>query len=189
MNVIWAKKSFYTHLFMMLYALNGVSLYAKPPTEQHAPLLHKALHPFHVGLVELNIHGPQLDMAIRVFTDDLEWALSKHLNQSIDLGQSDSTIHDWLRAAMIHQQIKLIADTHRMTLDYVGFEREDDSIWLYWEKYVGETPYQNWSFELTLLTREFPEQRYVVGVNQNGRKKTQLLVGPDYRIQWSVADQ
>jgi hypothetical protein len=162
--------------------------FAKPPVDHPTVLPHPRPHPFHLGLVEVHIDRTHLEIAIRVFTDDLEWALGRQFKKNVDLTLGDSSTNFWLLSSTLRKEIQISADSRSIELNYVGCEREDDSIWLYMEHELGTTDTSEWTFVNTLLTQDFPEQRYVVSVNHKGRKKTQLLMAPDFRIQWSEAD-
>jgi len=143
-------------------------------------------HPFHVGLAELYLYDNRVELAIRVFTDDLEMMMNKRFRKDVDLTLGDSLVNFELLQILLREEVGLQADSNAIGLIYVGCEREDDSIWLYLEQDGIGAKQRNWRFKLTLLSRLFPEQRYVVSVNQNGRKTSQLLTGPDFLIQWTT---
>lgn len=180
----------------MLGGLFGVISFVYPlkahhphPLKEHHPTQPKYTnHPFHVGLAELMIDGSRLELSVRVFTDDLETMLRQVNRKNVDLTLGDSNINVGLLQTVLREEILLHADSRLIGLNFIGSEREDDSIWLYLEKDLGESDFKEWTFELTLLTRLFPEQRYVVSINQNGRKTNQLLAGPDFRIRWTASD-
>jgi hypothetical protein len=143
-------------------------------------------HPFHAGLAELHIYDTRLELAIRVFTDDLEMMMSKRFRKDVDLTLGDSAVNSWLLQTLSREEVGLQSDSNWVGLDYVGCEREDDSIWLFLEQDALAPGYLNWMLKLTLLSQLFPEQRFVVSINQNGRSMSQLLAGPDFLIRWSV---
>ncbi len=175
-------------LFTVILHFIVMFSFAKQPVDHPTVLPHPMPHPFHLGLVEVHIDRTHLEIAIRVFTDDLEWALGKQFKKTVDLTLGDSSTNFWLLSSTLRKEIQISADSRSIELNYVGCEREDDSIWLYMEHELGTTDMFEWTFVNTLLTQDFPEQRYVVSVNHKGRKKTQLLMAPDFRIQWSGAD-
>lgn len=183
-QIMTVKSLFFTVIihFIALFS------FAKPPVDHPTVLPHPMPHPFHLGLVEVHIDRTHLEIAIRVFTDDLEWALGRQFKKNVDLTLGDSSTNFWLLSSTLRKEIQISADSRSIELKYVGCEREDDSIWLYMEHELGTADTSEWTFVNTLLTQDFPEQRYVVSVSHNGRKKTQLLMAPDFRIQWSGAD-
>jgi len=178
------KSLFFTVIILFIAMFS----FAKQPVDHPTVLPHPLPHPFHLGLVEVHIDRTHLEIAIRVFTDDLEWALGRQFKKNVDLTLGDSTTNFLLLSSTLRKEIQISADSRSIELKYVGCEREDDSIWLYMEHELGTADTSEWTFVNTLLTQDFPEQRYVVSVNHKGRKKTQLLMAPDFRIQWSGAD-
>jgi len=182
-RIMRTKLVFLTAIFVFLYTLS----IASDSFKSNLSFPQRA-HPFHVGLVEVQIDSNQLELAVRVFTDDLEMMLSERFRKEVDLTLGDSAINFWMLHAMLREDVRLQADSQAIDLHYLGCEGEEDALWLYLEQDLGKKEIKNWALKLTLLTQLFPEQRFVVRIHQNGHNKTQLLTGPDFLIQWSGVD-
>lgn len=95
------------------------------------------LHPFFVSVTEINHNAKEksLEISVRVFTDDFENTLRMFApNQKVDLmtppagGSMDSLVKKY-----IQQKINLEVNGQKRNLQYIGFERVEESIWTYFE--------------------------------------------------------
>lgn len=103
------------------------------------------LHPFYVSVTEVhhNAGEQSLEISIRIFTDDLENTLRMHANGAkIDLmnpppgGAMDSALKKYISSRL---QFKVNGSARAM--QYIGFERVDESIWAYFE--IPQVPVLN----------------------------------------------
>jgi hypothetical protein len=109
-----------------------------------ALLVHKWLflvaslivHPLFVSVTEIN-HNAQdktLEISCKTFTDDLEKAIEKSSNVKIDLfdvkdkAVANKAISDYFRKHLV-----LKADGKAVQMDLLGFEREGDATWSYFQ--------------------------------------------------------
>src|SRR5256885_1277812 len=107
-------------------------------------LLHKWLflvastvvHPLFVSVTEINHNAKDktLEISCKVFTDDLEKAIEKSSNVKIDLftikdkAAANKAITDYFR-----KHLSLKADGKVVQMELVGFEREGDATWSYFQ--------------------------------------------------------
>lgn len=100
-------------------------------------LLLPFIHPFYVSVTEINhnISEQALEISIRVFTDDFEQTLRDfNAGQKVDLinpppgGTMDTLIKHYILN-------KIIIETNgkKQQMQYIGFERVEESIWTYFE--------------------------------------------------------
>jgi hypothetical protein len=94
-------------------------------------------HPFYLSLIEAqhNIKEQSVEISIRIFIDDFENNLAKiHPNLKVDFNNvANKTLNDKLVFEYIKQKLQLSINNTPKTLQYVGFEIQQESIWIYAE--------------------------------------------------------
>ncbi len=94
-------------------------------------------HPFYVSVTEINHNAKDksLEISVRIFTDDFENTLRDlYPNRKVDLinpasvGGMDSLIKYYLLGKM-----KFGVNGQQRKPEYIGFERVDESVWVYME--------------------------------------------------------
>ncbi len=91
-------------------------------------------HPFHVTVTEVNHNATDktLEISCKIFTDDFEDALSKKFKVKIDLiNPKDKAAMDKYVSAYIHDYLQLKADGKAVTLNYLGYEVENEAVFAY----------------------------------------------------------
>jgi len=94
----------------------------------------KAVHPFYVSVVEIH-HNPTdkaLEISCRIFIDDMENVLKQQFKTVVDLSktaaQNDKLINEY-----IVKHLALTADSKKLALSYVGYEKDSESVFCYFE--------------------------------------------------------
>ena len=105
----------------------------------HKWLLAGALalvHPFFVSVTEIE-HNPKdktIEIACKTFTDDLETSIHKSSGVKIDLfNPKDQAAADKAVSEYIKKHFHLKADGRPVELEFVGFERENEATWSYFQ--------------------------------------------------------
>jgi hypothetical protein len=93
-------------------------------------------HPFFVSMTELiyNQKEKSLEISVRIFTDDLEKELANDCHCKVDLIQKEK--HDEMEAILqkyLNKTLKISPNGKPSTFRFVGFEKEEESIWSYLE--------------------------------------------------------
>ena len=99
-------------------------------------IVFSSFHPFYLSVtnIKYNAHSKRLEMAVKLFTGDLEDALVKLNGKKIDLinGKNTEEIKK-----MISSYIKprLIVKTEGREIEFsiLGYEREEEATWIYFE--------------------------------------------------------
>lgn len=101
------------------------------------PLFLLFYHPFFVSVTEVNHNVSQksLEISIRVFTDDFENTLRLFApGKKVDLmnpptgGAMDTLVKQYINARMIME-----VNGKKRVMQYVGFERVEESVWMFFE--------------------------------------------------------
>lgn len=136
-----------------------------------------ALHAFHTSLTEIqyNSKDKSLEITIRLFTDDLENALTKLNNgQKIMVGgkndNSDAVLNKYIQQ---HFAI-LTPQKQKKTLNYLGKELEGDATWVYVEVPESQVVKGNILYN-DIMQELFDDQTNLVNFFYAGTKKTFLF--------------
>jgi len=138
-------------------------------------------HPFYVSVTEIRVDTKKeaLTVSCRMFTDDLEDALTKLFKRTFDLEASlqDKTVHP-LVFEYIQKRLEIGVAGAMQRLAFVGMEQEDDAVWCYLEstnfKTAGGITVTN-----SLLYDFLPDQVNVIHVYLNEARQSVRLVNPD----------
>ena len=93
-------------------------------------------HPFFVSMTELiyNQKEKSLEISVRIFTDDLEKELANDCHCKVDLIQKEK--HGEMEPILqkyLNKTLKISPNGKPSTFRFVGFEKEEESIWSYLE--------------------------------------------------------
>lgn len=94
------------------------------------------IHPFFVSMTDINYNNKtkELEISIRIFTDDFENTLRKYHTTKIDIlhpanqEEMNSFVNDYIQK---HLQLKV--NGQPVQLNFVGYEQQSESIWSYFE--------------------------------------------------------
>ncbi len=94
------------------------------------------VHPFYVSVVEMayNKNNAALEISCKLFAEDMETALAQAYKTSIDFEQPQQKEKlDRLLADYVAKHLLVRADKKLRPLQYIGFERESESLYCYFE--------------------------------------------------------
>lgn len=139
-----------------------------------------AMHPFYVSVTEIdhNAKAKSLEISCKIFADDMEAELEKLAKSTIDFSDVKQKSHiDQLIAAYIKNHLHVKADGKAVALNYVGFEKESEAVYCYFE---GEniSAVKQLLIDNSLLLDYTDKQINIVHATVNGkRQSTKLDVG------------
>ena len=137
------------------------------------------LHPFFITLTEVrfNPSSKKMELAQKIFWDDLEVALSKEAGGSVDfLKPKDKAKLESQVKAYLLKHTQVWVNGKMVPLSYVGYEVEEDAAWFYLESTATTVP-KLVEVQNTLLLREFAGQQNIVHVYLNSKSPKSLLLG------------
>jgi hypothetical protein len=95
-----------------------------------------SLHPYYISVVEIN-HNPTdktLEISCKIFTNDFESTLEKNYKTKVDLiNPPDKPAMDKLVSDYIRKHLSIKADNKVSNLSYVGFEKEEEAVYSYFQ--------------------------------------------------------
>jgi len=157
-----------------------------------ALLLHKWLflgylalvHPLFVSVTEINHNAQEktLEISCKAFTEDLEKAIEKTSKVKLDLFNSkDKAAAEKAINEYVSKHLQLKADGKTLQLQFVGFEREGDAIWSYFQ--VNNIPtLKKIEISDNILFEASHEQINLLHVTVNGNRKSTKLDYPNAHV-------
>ena len=144
-------------------------------------------HPFFISLTDVNYNdkSQEMEVSIRIFTDDFENTLRKqHSNVNIDIEhpanqtQMNSFVNDY-----IQKHLSFNINGKPATMGFAGYEQESESIWTYFEiKNISSV--QKVTVTNTLLHDYNENQINIVHVKANGTEKETKLDYPESKAEF-----
>ena len=164
------------------YALSLIALLPWMHLMEHAAT--KAAHPFYVSVVEINHNAKEktAEISIRIFTEDLEATLRKYSNTKVDLlhpankSEVDKLLNDY-----IQHKLQLKIEGKPVTMNYLGYEQQLESIWTYLE--VKDVPTMHKvTVNCSLLYDYQDKQSNIFHLKADGNERSFKLDYPEVMI-------
>jgi hypothetical protein len=147
-----------------------------------------ARHPLYVSVTEMgyNATDKNLEISCKIFTDDFEKTLASAFKAKVDLtAPADKSEADRMVKEYIKSHLLLKIDNKAVTLEFVGFEKENDAVWSYFEvKNITAAP-KKIDVTNSLLYEVYDKQMNLMHVTVNGNRKSFRLNNPDKEVSFS----
>ncbi|GGF33822.1 DUF6702 family protein [Echinicola rosea] len=135
------------------------------------------LHPFYISVTDINYNenSQSLEIAQKIFWDDLEVALGNLAGRSVDFMHPDDpeALSSMIESYLLKNN-QISVNGKKAELQYLGFEVEEDAAWFYLEaKGVSKPTKVKISNEI--LIRDYPDQRNMVNFYVDDVPKTLIL--------------
>ena len=138
-------------------------------------------HPLHLSSMELNYttKGGTIEISCRLFTDDLEDALSKQFKVPTDLSApAKHKAMDELLKKYMAMHLKLKANGKPLAFNYLGFEKDREAILVYVESLPVKGLKKLEAYN-TLLYDLFDDQTNIMHMLYDGQRKSSKLDFPE----------
>ena len=137
-------------------------------------------HPIHTSVAEADYNrtSHKLEVALRVFIDDFEAALSVHARQRISLARTPGAEFDTRARAYLAEKFSVrTRDGQRVPHQWVGREvkEADNELWFYFEIALPEG-IEGCRLHHQALGEQFPNQINSVRVRDGSRKVTLVFL-------------
>jgi len=140
------------------------------------------LHPFFVSVADFNFNAADktLEISVRIFTDDFEKTLRKN-----NPGTKVDLLKPELKAAMdnlvktyVPAHLKVNIDGKNAGLQYIGFEKIEESTWCYFEV-PNIVAIKKLVIQNSILYDWQPKQSNMNMVHYGGKDQTKKVAHPD----------
>jgi hypothetical protein len=136
-------------------------------------------HAYHASIMEarLNPKTQQLEVALKVFTDDLETALSSGRPRHLSLAETPAAQLTPLLSGYLRRCLSVgTKPGETLPLNYLGQQVEKDAYWLYFSvKLPAGAPVKGLNLRHRLLMEQFPDQMNIVNLEAGGKKQSALF--------------
>ncbi|AXY78229.1 hypothetical protein D3H65_31385 [Paraflavitalea soli] len=164
------------HLYKWLILCG--SLFTGPASQPSSPA---DLHPLYVSVTEFNHNAADktLEISCKIFTDDFEKTLATVYNKKVDLfNPKDKAEADRLVSEYVRKRLLVKLDGKDVALEFVGFERENDAVWSYFQAAVPAVP-KKVEINNSILYEIYDKQLNLMHVTVGGTRKSTRLNYPD----------
>lgn len=169
-------------IISVIFSIAGMS-FVKAPVKEPA-----ILHPIFISVTEIN-HNPQdkdLEIACKIFTEDFEAVLAKATGSKIDLiNPRDTVLTGRQIQDYIGKHLVLKLDGKPVALTFIGFEREQDAVWSYFQVNNVATAPKNVAVMNNLLYENYPQQINLMHVTVSGKRQSTKLDNPESAASFS----
>jgi hypothetical protein len=144
------------------------------------------IHPLYLGVTELkyNQQSQKMEVSVKLFTDDFEKTLHQIHKIPIDLiHPKDPDAADQLVSDYIANHLFIRCDNRDLHFKFIGYEREEEAIWSYFETEVISSP-KSVTINNSLFYQYIEEQMHIMQVNVGGEKKSYKLTNPDTKVEF-----
>jgi hypothetical protein len=134
-------------------------------------------HAYHASIMEVryNAQKQQLEVALKVFTDDFEKALSVGQPKAISLDQSPRPLVTQLTTELLRKSLVFgTKPGETLPMQFIGFEKDHEAHWLY---LAVKMPKSTNSLVLRhkLMVDNFADQMNIVNLDAGGKKQSALF--------------
>jgi len=139
------------------------------------------VHPLHISVTEINHNATDktLEISCKMFTDDFERVLAQNYKTKVDLiNPVDRPAMEKLVSDFILKHLAIKADGKIIQLTYLGFERDNDAIYSYFQAdKIGSVK----KLEITnnILHELFTDQINMMHIVVGGLRKSLKLDYPE----------
>lgn len=176
----WLKWSF--PIFLLIISM-GFTL-----NPFHAKTNDSAAHPLYISVTEMeyNATDKTLEISCKVFTDDFEKGLAKANEAKVDMyNPKDKAVLEKQIADYIRKHLIIKADGKPLTLEYVGYELEEQSTWSYHQVSKLATAPKKVEVHSSIFYELYDKQINILHMSSGGTRKSTKL---DYPAMDAVFD-
>ncbi|HWY09983.1 MAG TPA: DUF6702 family protein [Bacteroidia bacterium] len=147
-------------------------------------------HPFYLSVTDMkyNDKSKSLEIACKMFTNDLETALKKTSNKSVDiLNPKNKPEVEKILFDYITKRLSVNLNGKIKNLKFIGYEKEDEVIWTYMEIEKCEKPKQV-IIQNSLLYDFLKEQINLVQIEVGDFKKSSKVGNPEKELKFEITN-
>jgi len=143
------------------------------------------VHKYYFSLTEIkaNTASKTLSVSSKLFIDDLESALQKTNNIKFDLSKStDNKVVQDAVFNYINSHLQIYLDGKMVPLNLVGFEIENEVVWIYLESKLNNKEFKSTQIINTILYDFSADQTNLVQFNWNNKNYSEKLSYPNKEL-------
>ena len=145
------------------------------------------LHPFYIAVTEINLNTSDktLEISCKMFADDLEQIIEKNNHAQLDISaDKDKANFNKYIPAYVKTHLGLTIDGKASNLSYIGFEKEKESAYCYFQVENISSLKKLDVFD-SLLQDFTSDQINIIHVTVNGKRQSTKLDYPEKNASFS----
>jgi hypothetical protein len=149
--------------------------------ESHPQTDSVSNHPFYIAVTEINLGEADktLEVTCKMFADDLEQIIEKNNRIQLDISaDKDKAIFDKNIPAYVKTHLSLSIDGKAGNLSYIGFEKEKESAYCYFQV-ENISSLKDLDINNNLLHDLTSDQINIIHVTVNGKRLSTKLDYPE----------
>lgn len=135
-------------------------------------------HPFFISLTEMrfNPQTKKMEIAQKIFWDDLEMALTKEFGDKVDFlnPRDKAKLENQIKTYLIKHN-RLWVNGKPLSVNYLGYEVDDEAAWFYLESSSTDLP-KDMEVQCSVLLDEQNAQQNIVHVYVQSKSPRSLLL-------------
>ena len=138
-------------------------------------------HPLHISVTEINHNAAEktLEISCKLFTDDFEKVLTQNYKTKVVLiNPPDRTAMEKLVNDFIQKHLTIKADGKQMKLSFIGYEKDNDAIYNYFQADSIVTV-KKIAVTNNILHELFTDQINLMHIIVDGKRKSMKLDYPE----------
>ena len=144
-------------------------------------------HPFYIAVTEVNLNSADktLEVSCKMFADDLEQIIEKNTRTQLDISSDkDKTKFDSYIPAYVKSHLNLSVDGKAANLSYIGFEKEKESAFCYFQ-IENISSLKKIDIVDSILQDYTADQINIIHVTVNGKRQSTKLDYPERNASFS----
>lgn len=136
-----------------------------------------AAHDYHASIadVRFNSRTQSLEVAVKVFMDDLEDALSQRNKTKVVYSHTSEQVKKYLSDYLATNLVLEVEKGKPLKQKFLGSEEDADVVWMYLEVPVQQEALRQLYVKNAVLTELFSDQMNIVNINYKGKTESVLL--------------
>ncbi|WP_266204248.1 DUF6702 family protein [Pontibacter kalidii] len=136
-----------------------------------------AAHDYHASIadVRFNSRTQSLEVAVKVFMDDLENALSQRNKTKVVYNPASEQVKKYITDYLAANLALEVEKGKPLKQKFLGSEEDADVVWLYMEVPVQQASLPQLYVRNAVLTELFSDQMNIVNINYKGKTESVLL--------------
>lgn len=146
-----------------------------------------AKHPFYLSVTDLSYNQKEkaLQGSVKIFTNDLEAALKKKYNKTIDLLHvGDSVFTKKVLNDYLTEHLQISVNQTARDIRFLGFEQEEEATWIYIEMVNIPSKPKHILIQNSILYDHIKDQMNIVHLNIGGDKKSYKVNCPEREMRF-----
>ena len=142
-------------------------------------------HPLYISVTEMEYNATEkaLEISCKVFTEDLEKGLAKANEAKVDMyNPKDKALLEKQIADYIRKHLLIKCDGKPLTLEFVGYELEEQSTWSYYQVSKLTTAPKKVEVHSSIFYELYDKQINIVHMSSGGTRKSTKLDYPETEL-------